>query len=161
MNKLLSICFVLLLGVNQIVAQDIQVNGTVLGIDNQEPVIGATILVVGSHTGTVTDMDGKFSLKVPADATLQVSFIGMRMEKVKAKPEMIIFVYRKAAGFAGHFCYADDGSQSAWSQYEQCEWDSRLEHLHPHPWYWFYFRFQRAFVCIGWCPGTVGKYESQ
>lgn len=93
MNKLLSICFVLLLGVNQIVAQDIQVNGTVLGIDNQEPVIGATILVVGSHTGTVTDMDGKFSLKVPADATLQVSFIGMRMEKVKAKPEMIIYLH--------------------------------------------------------------------
>ena len=93
MNKLLSICFVLLLEVNQIVAQDIQVNGTVLGIDNQEPVIGATILVVGSHTGTVTDMDGKFSLKVPADATLQVSFIGMRMEKVKAKPEMIIYLH--------------------------------------------------------------------
>ena len=93
MNKLLSICFVLLLGVNQIVAQDIQVNGTVLGIDNQEPVIGATVLVVGSHTGTVTDMDGKFSLKVPADATLQVSFIGMRMEKVKAKPEMIIYLH--------------------------------------------------------------------
>lgn len=93
MNKLLSICFVLLLGVNQIVAQDIQVNGTVLGIDNQEPVIGATILVVGSHIGTVTDMDGKFSLKVPADATLQVSFIGMRMEKVKAKPEMIIYLH--------------------------------------------------------------------
>ena len=93
MNKLLSICFVLLLGVNQIVAQDIQVNGTVLGIDNQEPVIGATVLVVGSKTGTVTDMDGKFSLKVPADATLQVSFIGMRMEKVKAKPEMIIYLH--------------------------------------------------------------------
>ena len=79
MNKLLSICFVLLLGVNQIVAQDIQVNGTVLGIDNQEPVIGATVLVVGRKTGTVTDMDGKFSLKVPAGATLQVIFIGMRM----------------------------------------------------------------------------------
>lgn len=93
MNKLLSICFVLLLGVNQIVAQDIQVNGTVLGIDNQEPVIGATVLVVGSKTGTVTDMDGKFSLKVPAGATLQVSFIGMRMEKIKAKPEMIIYLH--------------------------------------------------------------------
>lgn len=93
MNKLLSICFVLLLGVNQIVAQDIQVNGTVLGIDNQEPVIGATVLVVGSKTGTVTDMDGKFSLKVPAGATLQVSFIGMRMEKIKAKPEMLIYLH--------------------------------------------------------------------
>lgn len=41
-----------------------------------EPVIGATVMVIGTTTGTVTDMDGKFSLSVPENGKLSVSFIG-------------------------------------------------------------------------------------
>ena len=42
------------------------VKGTVVSEDDGEPVVGATILVVGTQTGTVTDIDGKFSLTMPS-----------------------------------------------------------------------------------------------
>jgi TonB-linked SusC/RagA family outer membrane protein len=51
------------------------VTGTVKD-NNDEPVIGAGVMVKGTTIGTVTDSDGSFSLNVPRDATLQVSYIG-------------------------------------------------------------------------------------
>lgn len=48
-----------------------------------ETVIGANVSVVGSTNGTVTDVDGNFSLKVPAGATLKISFIGYKDVNVK------------------------------------------------------------------------------
>ncbi len=41
-----------------------------------QPVVGAAVVVAGTTTGTVTDMDGNYSLNVPTDAQIQVSFIG-------------------------------------------------------------------------------------
>ena len=64
-------------------AQNRTVTGVVL--DNRgDPVIGANIKVVGdATTGTITDIDGKFSLSVPASAKqLEISFIGMQAQKV-------------------------------------------------------------------------------
>jgi len=59
-------------------AQNITVSGTITDSQN-EPVIGATILVKGTSSGTVTDIDGNYTLSdVPSDATLQVSYVGMR-----------------------------------------------------------------------------------
>ena len=46
-----------------------QVTGTVVSQDDNEPVVGASIMVVGTNTGTVTDINGKFSLAVPAGRT--------------------------------------------------------------------------------------------
>ena len=48
-----------------------------------EPVIGATIVVKNTQIGTTSDMDGKFSLKVPRKALLQVSYIGMKTQDVR------------------------------------------------------------------------------
>lgn len=48
-----------------------------------ETVIGANVSVVGTTIGTVTDVDGNFSLKVPAGATLKISFIGYKDVDVK------------------------------------------------------------------------------
>ncbi|MBO4923426.1 MAG: carboxypeptidase-like regulatory domain-containing protein, partial [Bacteroidales bacterium] len=57
-------------------AQNRPISGTVLDGSGQ-PVIGATVMVVGNSTlGTVTDADGRFSLSVPAGATISVSCIG-------------------------------------------------------------------------------------
>jgi len=52
-----------------------------------EPLIGATILLRNSSLGAVTDMDGKFRLKVPAnaDSTLLASFIGMKQKEIPVK----------------------------------------------------------------------------
>ena len=65
-------------------APEIIVNGVV--VDNlNEPIIGATIIVKGSSSiGTTTDIDGKFSLKVPdSKSILEVSYIGMTTKQVK------------------------------------------------------------------------------
>ena len=48
-----------------------------------EPVIGASVLVKGAGTGTVTDVDGNFTLDAPADALLAVSYIGYKTQEVK------------------------------------------------------------------------------
>lgn len=61
-------------------SMDVQQNRiTVKGIvtdSNKEPVIGASIIVKGTTNGTVTDIDGHYSLTVPSDAILEVSSIG-------------------------------------------------------------------------------------
>ena len=45
--------------------------------------IGANIMVKGTTNGTITDMDGKFSLEVNKDATLVISYIGFANQEIK------------------------------------------------------------------------------
>ena len=54
------------------------VTGKVTSSDDGEPVVGASIKIVGTNTGTVTDIDGNFVLNAPADAKLEISYIGMQ-----------------------------------------------------------------------------------
>ena len=58
--------------ITQAVDQQSTVKGTVVDI-NGEPVIGASVKVDGGTTGTITDLDGNFSLLVPAGAKLVIS----------------------------------------------------------------------------------------
>lgn len=59
-----------------------QVSGVVLDANN-EPVIGATVMVKGSSVGTISDYDGEFVLEVADDAkVLVVSFVGMKTQEV-------------------------------------------------------------------------------
>ena len=51
------------------------VSGTVVDADN-EPVIGANVSVVGSTMGTITDVDGQYSIKVPEGGVIKYSFLG-------------------------------------------------------------------------------------
>ena len=60
------------------------VTGTVVSQEDGQPVVGATVRVEGSNTGTVTDVDGKFSVNAPADSYLTVTYIGMKEARVKA-----------------------------------------------------------------------------
>ena len=61
-------------------AQERTVTGTVLD-DMGEPAIGATVKVPGTGIGTMTDMDGNYSLKVPSDASqLEFSYMGMETQ---------------------------------------------------------------------------------
>lgn len=55
-----------------------------------EPVIGASVLEKGTTNGTITDVDGKFSLKVKAGATLHISFVGYQPQNMKASQSMRI-----------------------------------------------------------------------
>lgn len=66
-------------------AQGISVSGIVSDIDSNEPLVGATIVEVGTHNGTVTDMDGKYHLKVSKEgATLRFSYLGYTDKTLKA-----------------------------------------------------------------------------
>lgn len=62
------------------------VGGTVLD-ENGEPVIGATVTVKGTNLVTVTDIDGRFELKVPNGSTLSVSYLGYTTAEVPATGE--------------------------------------------------------------------------
>lgn len=66
-----------------------QVSGTVTD-DNGEPVVGAAVRVDGTKTGTITDIDGHFSLSAPANSRLTVSYLGMQSKTVKAGPDLKI-----------------------------------------------------------------------
>lgn len=60
------------------------VTGVVISADDDEPVVGASVMVKGTKTGTSTDIDGKFTIsKLPRNAkTLVVSYIGMKTKQV-------------------------------------------------------------------------------
>lgn len=69
----------------------VTITGTVVSASDNEPIIGATVNVVGTQTGTATDIDGRFTLTVPStNSQLKVSFIGMTPITVKAENGMVI-----------------------------------------------------------------------
>lgn len=53
-----------------------------------EPVIGANVMEKGTNRGIVTDLDGKFTLKVTPGATITVSYLGYKTQTLKAAPTM-------------------------------------------------------------------------
>lgn len=79
---------ILLIGIGLSNAQVSQVTGNVMSEEDGLPVVGASVLVKGTTVGTVTDIDGNFTISgVPASAkTLVVSFIGLQSQEVAVKP---------------------------------------------------------------------------
>ena len=68
---------------------ELKVSGRV--VDPQgEPVIGAYITIEGTTNGTVTDVDGKFTLTAPNDAMLKVGYVGMKEARFKASPILVV-----------------------------------------------------------------------
>lgn len=66
-----------------------RVTGQIVDV-NGEPLIGANVTTLDSKAGTVTDIDGRFSIDVPEGTQLQVSFIGYVSQKLKAGNNMKI-----------------------------------------------------------------------
>lgn len=63
-----------------------QVNGTVVDGDDNLPIIGAAVMVGGTTNGTITDVNGKFSLKVESTpTTIQISYLGYDAKDVSVK----------------------------------------------------------------------------
>ncbi len=93
MKKLTYLLFCLFLGIGLANAQTTKVTGTVISADDNEPIIGASIVVKGTMVGTVTDFDGAFSLDVPSSAkTLVISYVGMKSQEVSVKPVINILL---------------------------------------------------------------------
>ena len=68
------------------------VTGKVTSADDGSPVVGASIKVVGTNTGTVTDIDGNFTLNVPANSTVEVTYLGMLPKKMKIAKNMKVIL---------------------------------------------------------------------
>src|SRR5574344_1192848 len=81
-KRLMMFLSFLFLSLGMAMAQ-IRVSGTVTSAEDGQPIIGASIKVVGTNTGTVTDVNGTFSLSVQEGAKLQVSYIGLISKTVK------------------------------------------------------------------------------
>ena len=80
----------LMIGIGLVNAQVSKVTGTVTSEEDGLPVVGASVLVKGTTVGTVTDIDGNFTINnVPSSAkTLVVSFIGLETQEVAIKPNV-------------------------------------------------------------------------
>ncbi len=86
---MLLLTFLFVLG-GVVYAQVSKVTGTVTSAEDGSPVVGASVLVKGTSVGTITDIDGNFTINnVPANATtLVVSFIGMETKEVAVAPNV-------------------------------------------------------------------------
>ena len=65
-----------------------KISGTVISSEDGQPVIGASVVVTGTGQGTVTNLDGQFTLAVPERAKLHISSAGMKAVDVTAKDNM-------------------------------------------------------------------------
>ncbi len=65
-----------------LMAQNVTVTGKVLDVSS-EPIIGASVQVKGTSSGTITDLDGNFSINAEKGAVLQVSYIGYVAQEIK------------------------------------------------------------------------------
>ena len=88
MEKRLTMLLVgLFLSLGMAFAQN-KISGTVFDQDMGEPLMGATVKVQGSTKGVTTDMNGKFTIDVPAGKKLVISFVGMNTQTVTPKQGM-------------------------------------------------------------------------
>ena len=82
MKKLL-ILFVSVMATVAMFAQSVAVSGTVIDADSKEPLIGVSILEVGTTNGMITDLDGNFQINATAGTALQLSYVGYETQEIK------------------------------------------------------------------------------
>ena len=87
-RKLMLLMTCLFIGFGLVNAQVSKVTGNVTSEEDGLPVVGASVFVKGTTVGTVTDIDGNFTLSnVPSSAeTLVISFIGLQSQEIKIQP---------------------------------------------------------------------------
>ena len=89
LSQLFGLLALLLLLPGQSFAQNLRVQGRVLD-ELGEGLIGAGVVIQGTNTGTITDMDGNFSLSVPQGATLEFSCVGYKTLAMQATARMTV-----------------------------------------------------------------------
>jgi len=72
--------------------QGMQVKGVVTSADDRQPIPGVSIVIKGTTTGITTNIDGTYSLKVPGNAKLVFSFVGMTTQEIEVKNRTTIDV---------------------------------------------------------------------
>lgn len=91
MKKLLFLLAVLVATTLGALAQNRTVSGVVLDADTDEPLIGASVKPVGGGNGVATDVNGRFTISVPASVKeLEFSYVGMETKKVPVSEKMTV-----------------------------------------------------------------------
>ena len=79
----LLLAFLVFIGLQVVLAQTRDISGTVTSADDGTSIPGASVVVKGTTLGTITNMEGKFTLKVPPTAkVLVITFVGMTSSEV-------------------------------------------------------------------------------
>ena len=87
-SRLVILLFALMMSIASF-AQKQSFSGTVVD-SNGDAVIGASVVLKGTSVGSITDLDGHFTINVEPGQTLTVSFVGYKTVEVKAAPNMSI-----------------------------------------------------------------------
>lgn len=121
MKKLFLLLTAVLMAAVCALAQNRSISGTVISGDDQEPLAGVTVMPVGGGQGTATDIDGNFTINIPASVNkLTFSYIGMEPQTLEAKNGMHVVLTSNATnldevmvvayGTAKKSAYASDSS---------------------------------------------------
>lgn len=97
MKKTVVLIFILCVIVQMAVAQKRTVSGIVRDKATNETLPGASVMEKGTKNGTITNVDGRFELTVNADATLVISYIGLKTQEVKPGSSSIVNVVLESA----------------------------------------------------------------
>jgi ferric enterobactin receptor len=97
--KLFSLIMFVVLNMitNNLMAQEVPINGTVLS-DDGTPLVGVTVTVSGTKRSTATDNNGKFTINAKADAMLEFSYVGYSSQSIKASAGMEVHLAKGEAG---------------------------------------------------------------
>lgn len=82
MKKYLLFLFLLFFVVTGVFAQKRQITGKVIGASDQIPIPGVSVIEAGTSNGTITDLEGRYSISVDKNAKLQYSFVGMKSKTI-------------------------------------------------------------------------------
>ena len=84
MKNLLLTCMLFLATSFTMYAQNIQIKGVVISEADNEPLMGVNVVQKGTTNGTMTDLDGQFTLNVPKGSTIAISYIGFKQKEIVA-----------------------------------------------------------------------------
>lgn len=95
-GRIVMMLIYLFFSIGLLTAQDATVQGIVVSSEDNEPVVGASVLVVGTSLGVTTDIDGKFVIQnVPGTAKeIRVSYIGMQSQNMAISKGMMRIVLK-------------------------------------------------------------------
>lgn len=89
-RKINFLLALLLFGVSLVSAQqNLSVSGVVTDADDGNPLVGVSVLIKGTTTGTITDLNGRYSLKADQGSTLIFSYIGMEPQQIVVRANVI------------------------------------------------------------------------
>lgn len=91
----ITLLFFLLCAMATLTAQTKNVTGVVISAIDNEPIIGANVLVKGTAVGTITDWDGNFNIQAETNAILEISYVGFVSQTIQLEGRTDIKVFLK------------------------------------------------------------------